>query len=104
MIRRPLAITVISWMFIVAGAVGLAYHLTEFQTERPFDPELLLICLLRLSAIVGGIFMLRGHDWARWILAAWLAYHVLLSALHTPFELLVHGLLFAAVAYFLFRP
>jgi hypothetical protein len=58
---------------------------------------------VRLVAIICGAFMLRGRNWARWGLVVWLAYHVVLSALHTPFELLVHGLLFAVVLYFLFR-
>ena len=48
--------------------------------------------------------MLRGFNWARWLLVVWIAYHVILSAFHSPFEAAVHGLLFVIVAYFLFRP
>ena len=48
--------------------------------------------------------MLRGSNWARWLLIVWLGYHVALSVFHAPFELVVHSLLFAAVLYFLFRP
>lgn len=47
--------------------------------------------------------MLRGWNWARWLLVVWLAYHVVLSALHSVFEVAVHGFLFGVIAYFLFR-
>jgi hypothetical protein len=101
--KRPLSITIISWLFIAAGAVGLAYHATEFKALRPSKYELVWVSFVRLLAIVAGVFMLRGRNWARWLLVLWLAYHVGLSFLHTPFELIVHGLLFLAVLYFLFR-
>lgn len=47
--------------------------------------------------------MLRGHNWARWLLVTWIAYHVILSAFHAWSELAMHALLLAVVAYFLFR-
>ena len=103
MSKRPLSITIISWIFIAAGVVGLAYHANEFRTRSPFDYELLWVCFVRLLAILAGVFMLRGSNWARWLLVLWLGYHVGLSFLHTPFELIVHSLLFVAVLYFLFR-
>lgn len=103
MSKRPLSITIISWLFIAAGVVGLAYHGNEFRVRRPFEYELLWVSLVRLLAILAGVFMLRGSNRARWLLVLWLGYHVGLSFLHTPFELMVHGLLFVAVLYFLFR-
>jgi uncharacterized membrane protein HdeD (DUF308 family) len=103
MSKRPLSIAVISWIFIAAGVVGLAYHANEFITRRPFKYELLWVCFVRLLAILAGVFILRGNTWARWLLVLWLAYHVGLSLLHTPFELVVHSLLFVALLYFLFR-
>jgi hypothetical protein len=102
--QRPLAITVIGWIFIAAGSVGLSYHATKFNAERPFDYELVLVCLIRLLAILGGVFMLRGHNWARGILAVWMVYHIVLSAFHTVSELAMHTVLFGILAYFLFRP
>ena len=33
-------------------------------------------------AIVCGVFLLRGHNWARWLALAWIAFHVVLSAFH----------------------
>jgi hypothetical protein len=100
--RRPLSITVISWLFVAAGAIGLAYHLTELQGQ--FEYGLVLVCILRLLAILAGLFMLRGSNWARWLLLVWIAYHVILSAFHSLSELAMHTLLLGVVAYFLFRP
>ena len=103
MIKRPLSVTIIGWLFIAAGTVGLVYHATEFKTDRPFQCELVVICLIRLFAIVCGVFMLRGRDWARWGILVWVAYHVILSAFHTLSELVIHSLLFVVVAWFLLR-
>ena len=104
MSKRPRSITVISWIFIAAGVVGLAYHATDLNAQGPFDIDFLWVCFVRLLAILCGLFILRGSNWARWLLVVWLGYYVILSALHTPFELVVHGLLVAVVVYFLFRP
>jgi len=101
--KRPLSVTIVSWLFIGAGTVGLTYHATHFKALNPFDYELLGICLIRLLAIVFGAFMLRGRNWARWGAVVWIGYHVGLSVLHTLSELLMHSLLFAGIAYFLFR-
>src|SRR6266700_3042922 len=101
---RPRSITVIGWLFVAAGVIGLAYHATEFKAWRPFQYELLWVCLVRLLAVFCGVFMLRGSNWARWLLLVWIAYHVVLSAFHSFAEFVIHGLLFAVVAYFLFRP
>ena len=102
--KRPLSVAVISCLFIVAGAVGFAYHLTEFKAQGPFQSGIVGLCVVRLLAILSGVFMLRGCNWARWLLLVWIAYHVILSAFHSLSELVMHSLLFALVAYFLLRP
>ena len=62
-----------------------------------------LIQTVRLLGLIGGVFVLRGFNWARWLLIFWLAFHVALSAFHSRRELMVHGLLFVVVAHLLFR-
>ena len=37
---------------------------------------------------VCGVFMLRGFNWARWMLVAWVVYHIFQSIAHTRFELM----------------
>lgn len=101
---RPRSVTVIGWLFIAAGIVGLVYHATALETSGPLDYEALWVLLLRLLAVIGGAFMLRGADWARWLVLAWIAYHVVLSAFHSWSETAVHAVLLAGVAYLLLRP
>ncbi len=102
--KRPHLVTAIGCIFVAAGVIGLAYHGAEFKARRHFDYDNVWVLLVRLLAIIGGVFLLRGSDWARWFLLIWIAYHVILSAFHSAFELITHSLLFAVIAYFLYRP
>lgn len=102
--QRPLAVTIIACVYIVVGAIGFAYHFTEFEAQHPFQNHFVWVELLRLMAIVFGAYMLRGHNWARWLALVWIAYHVVLSAFHTLSQLAIHSLFCAILAYFLFRP
>jgi hypothetical protein len=95
--KRPWSVTIVGCLFIVAGTVGLVYHLTD----RPVDHWIVLISLVRIMAVVGGVFLLTGHGWARWLLLVWLAFHVVLSAFHSLSECLAHLALLMAVGYFL---
>ena len=101
---RPRSVTIISWLFIAAGGIGFAYHLPEFASRLPLDGGFVAVLLIRLVAVVGGVFMLRGANWARWLMVGWMAYHVGLSAAHSIGQLAMHTVLFGAIAYFLFRP
>ena len=101
--KRPTAITVMSAVFLVAGVVGLAYHATEFKLNGPFQYDLVLVFVVRLIAVICAVFMLRAHNWARWLLVIWIAYHVILSAFHSMSQVIVHGLLLVVITYFLFR-
>ena len=102
--RRPVAVTVIGWLLVAAGVVGFSYHVTEFRALRPFPYDVLWVCLVRLLAVLGGAFLLRGHNWARWLVLAWMAYHVVLSALHSWSQTAIHALFLAVLAAFLLRP
>jgi len=99
-VKRPLPVTILGCLFIVAGLVGLVYHLTE----RPLEHGIVLVSFVRLLAVVGGIFLLLGHGWARWLLIAWLAFHVGVSAFQLLSETLAHLALLVVTGYFLLRP
>jgi len=58
---------------------------------------------VRIASIVAGVFMLYGRNWARWLLVAWMAFHIVLSALHSALQLLMHAVIFSVILYFLFR-
>ena len=63
-----------------------------------------MVHVARIAAVLSGVFMLYGFNWARWLLVAWIVFHLILSILHSPLQLLMHTLLFAIVLYFIFRP
>ena len=99
---RPLSITLISYVFITAGVVGIIYHASELKDVA--IPEVSLVLFVRMVAIIGGIFTLRGANWARWLLVAWIIYHVILSFFHSTAELIMHFVLSIVVVVSLFHP
>jgi hypothetical protein len=112
--KRPLSITVISWIFIAFGVIAIIsillplftaegiQRLAALKARNPL--EFWLAPVIRLLAGLSGLFMLYGFNWARWLLVAWMGYHIILSIFHSPFQLLMHILIFAVLLYFLFRP
>ncbi len=101
--ERPLSITIIACLLATGGVVGLVYHLVEFKAHSLHN-DIVWVSLIRLLAIMAGIFMLRGSNWARWLAMAWIAFHVVISYFHSWQELALHAIFFAGFAFFLFRP
>jgi hypothetical protein len=54
--------------------VGLVYHASELKPGLNFY-NALLVWVVRALAIIGGIYALRGRNWARRLLIVWMAYH-----------------------------
>src|SRR5687767_9982048 len=100
--QRPLSITLISYLFIAAGAVGIIYHASELNDVAM--PEVSLVLFVRVLAILGGIFTLRGANWARWLLVVWIIYHMILSFFHSTAEVIMHFILSIVVVVSLFHP
>jgi len=104
MTARPVSVTLLSIILIAGGAVGLVYHFSELNLRQLLHNDALWVELVRILAIVAGIFMLRGRNWARWLAMAWIAFHVIISFWHPWSQLAMHALVFALFAFFLFRP
>lgn len=107
--KRPRSITVISWIFIALGSIGFLASLQPYLDSAPAQSIAYLkahwmVHLARIVAVVSGVLMLYGFGWARWLLVVWMGFHIVLSALHSTLQLLMHSLLFAVILYFLFRP
>lgn len=103
--RAPLLITLLAWIFILVGIVGIGYHSTELNLRDPFaDSHLVLGLFVRLLAIVGGILLLRNVGWARWILILWTMYHVVLSWTHSLPQFVLHCVVMIVVTYILLMP
>ena len=105
---RPLSITIIAWLFMIMGSIALlsgllplagansAHLIAEFKTHW-------MVHLSRVLQIAGGLFMLRGHNWARWLVVAWIAFHIVIGALHGWVQFLTHVVIFSVILFFLFR-
>jgi hypothetical protein len=102
MSKRPITVTILSWLLIVTGAMGLIAHFGEL-TAQPFHSDVIWISVVRLLAIVAGAFMLRGANWARWLAIAWIAFRVVIGGLHSVPQALIHTVFLAVFAYLLFR-
>jgi len=106
--KRPRSITIISAIFIAFGGIALLTSLLSpvdalrHIAGHPF--EYAPIYVARILAVLCGVFMLYGFNWARWLLVGWIGFHVIVGVLHSPWSTLVHSLLFGVVAYFLFCP
>ena len=95
--KRPFSVTFLGGLFVVTGLVSLFYHLLSSPLDRWTVP----ISLVGVIAIVGGIFLMKGRPWARWLMLAWLAMHVAISAFNSVSDSAAHLTLLIAVAYFL---
>ena|ERR1041385_4224256 len=84
---RPLILTLISLLFIIAGASGIYYHLNDLNN---LTADVAWVFAVRLMAIAGGVFVFLGYNWARWLLIMWMAYHVGLSFFHSGLEICIH--------------
>lgn len=91
---------VIGWLFVAIGASGLVYGMWNLHPLNDF----LWATGSRLVALAGGVLLLRGVPWAKWVLVAWLAFHVVLGAMHSTERFAVHAVLMAVICFFLFRP
>lgn len=102
--RSPLSITILGCVYIAVGAIGFISHFTEFLGRSAFQYDAVWIELTESLAIICGIFLLRGQNWARWLALVWIAFHVVLSAFHALPEFAIHCVFCAVIAWFLFRP
>ncbi|HVP48786.1 MAG TPA: hypothetical protein VMT32_19470 [Bryobacteraceae bacterium] len=99
--KRPIPILILGILFMATGLTGLVYHLHG----DPLNRETLVVSLVRLLAVIGGIFLLLGKNWARWLVVAWMGFHVAISALHSWWQVAAHAVLLVVISYFLFtRP
>ena len=90
-------------MYIAVGTVGFVYHFNEFVRRSAFHYDDIWIELLEALAILCGVFMLRGQNWARWVAVAWIAFHVIVSAFHSLSQFAIHLLFCGVIAWIVLR-
>ena len=99
--KYPLSVIIIAMIYMFAGTMDFIYHLTESLT---WDIRLVLIQFVRILAIIGGIFVLRKANWARWLLIAWITFHLIISFHHAIPEIITHFLFLILTIYCLYNP
>lgn len=99
--KRPLSITILAGVYLAVGVIGFAAHFRDLLALRQ---DAIWAELTELVAILCGAFLLRRHNWARWLALVWIAFHVVLSAFHAIPELVIHAVFCAVIAWILFRP
>jgi len=100
--NRPRGVTVVGWLFIAVGVFSLAFHLKDVRWQTYFRSEDAWFVVIPLLAVAAGIFILRHHNWARWLAVLWMAAHVAISFYDSWQAVVIHAVLFLLIAYALF--
>lgn len=102
--RPPPSLLIIGVLFLALGCLELYLGMAPlFRAAGHLAGDDVLVLIIGVAALVGGTFLLRGHSWARGLLAVWLALHVVLS-IGAPMKLVAHLVIFSVIVFFLFRP
>jgi hypothetical protein len=101
--QRPISVTIMGVLMVVVGAVGMARYAYAAKPWHSLPTDMVEASLVSLIALVSGVLILRGSNWGRWLTLLWMSFHVVISALHSVQQAVVHGLLLGLFAYLLFR-
>jgi hypothetical protein len=114
---RPTSLTAVCWILIVLGPLAILPlfmgtmhdpHAVELMNKSPF-PISVQYALIWLGALVtsgSGILMLYRQSWARLVYVGWNILGIIIGLTTSPIKMmLLPGILvFAVIAFFLFRP
>jgi hypothetical protein len=102
--RRMPSILAVGVLFLALGVLDVYRGVAPlFGTASALATDDMQVLAIGIAALVGGSFVLRGHNWARWLLAVWMLLHVAISV-GEPDKLIAHLLIFGFLAFLLFRP
>ncbi len=77
--KPPIGVIVIAALLLLAGALGLYGDAMSFTTLAASHYDILWPVGTHILALVAGVFLLLGHNWARWLAVVWMAFHVAIS-------------------------
>lgn len=100
---RPITVTGIGVLLIAVGVLASAYHLHEVTLQHAHEGWNAGIFVVEGLAILSGVFLMRGKNWARWVAMAWIACHVVIGFLNSRSQVAFHFVIFFLIAYALFR-
>lgn len=97
--RRPISVTLLACLYLAIGVIAFAAH---FHGLLAHQQDAVWVEVTEFLAIVIGVFLLRGDNWARWLAILWIAFHVAIS-IHEPLALAIHSAFLVLIAWILFR-
>jgi hypothetical protein len=100
--QRPLLVTLLGWLLILGGSAQFILHASRIRLPLHFWD--VFIPLFELILLAAGVFLLRGSNWARWLAAAWIGFHIGVGFLNSVSQGLIHSLIFGVFVWLLFRP
>ena len=114
---RPTSLTAVCWILIVLGPLAILPlfmgtmhdpHVVELMNKSPF-PISVQYALMWLGALVtsgSGVLMLYRQSWARLVYVGWSILGIIIGLTTSPIKMmLLPGIVvFAVIAFFLFRP
>jgi hypothetical protein len=95
--KIPVPVLLIACLYLAVGICGLVVHFSDRHAA-----DWIWVELTESLAIVCGVFLLRAHNWARWLATAWMAFHVVISFGELR-QLAFHSLFLVLIVYCLFR-
>lgn len=114
---RPLSVSIISWILIVAGLLSLVASLLTMNNPNvkvmmennplPMSVQYALMYVGLAILIISGFGMLKGKNWARLLYVAWGVFSIALNVITTPklTTMMIPGMVFLAIViFFLFLP
>lgn len=114
--KRPTSVTVIAWILIVMSSLSLVTSVLTFnnpmvkevmaQSPLPLSIQFAMMYVGLFVTLVSGIAMLMGRNWARFLYVGWSVIGFIVGLLTSPMKAaMIPGIVvFAVIAFFLFRP
>jgi hypothetical protein len=114
---RPTSLTVVCWILIMLGPLAILPlfmrtmdnpHVVELMNKSPF-PISVQYALMWLGALVtsgSGVMMLYRQNWARQLYVGWSILGIIIGLTTSPIKIMMLPgvVVFAIIAFFLFRP
>jgi len=93
--KRLLTVLLVARLFFVVGAIGVVRHAPELVHLRQ---DTVWVELTELLAVVIGVFLFLGYNWARWLAVAWMVFHIAINWSSVG-AMAVHALIFALLTW-----
>jgi hypothetical protein len=96
--KCPTSIMALAFLYAATGIVGFIKNLHAFGM-----PDFWWIEATEIIAVIAGVYLFFGKNWARWLALAWMAFHVAIS-FHPPLTFAIHLVIFTLICGVLLLP